>query len=76
MDLIQPHPKHLPPPTNMEHVFFTLPIMAYIMKRGDNMNGGLIKSKKKLGHWTSAETPPLVDLIHQNVFYITSIREG
>ena len=29
------------------------------------MNGGLSKSKNKLGHWISEKTPPLlVDLIH------------
>ena len=40
------------------------------MKDRENMNGGLSKSKKKLAHWTSAETPPpIVDLIHQNVFF-------
>ena len=37
---------------------FTVPIMAYIMKGGENMNGGLSKSLKKWGHWTLAETPP------------------
>ena len=40
-----------PPPTNVDYVFFTVPIMAYIMKGG---NGGLRegfrkKTQKKCG---------------------------
>ena len=40
-------------------------------------NGGLSKSNNnKTGHWTSAETPPpLVDLIHQNVFLLSSLSQ-
>ena len=41
MDLIQLHPKPPPhTPTNVDYIFFTVPIMAYIMKGG---NGGLSK---------------------------------
>ena len=32
------------------------------------MNVGLNKSNKKWGHSILVETPPLLDLIHQNVF--------
>ena len=41
-------------PTSSE----THPIIAYIMKGGEIMNGGFSKSFNKWGHWTSAETPP------------------
>ena len=37
------HP-YLPPPLNIVDYVFTIPIMAYIMKGGENMNGGLSKS--------------------------------
>ena len=65
MDLVQPHPKktHLP---LMWTMFFTVPIMAYIMKGGENMKGGLSKSLKKnrdIGLWQN-----LVDLIHKKMF--------
>ena len=41
------------------------------MKGGKKINGALIRSKKKWGHWTLVETPPppLVDSNHQNVLF-------
>ena len=38
-----------PPPANVDYVLFTIPIMTYIMKGGENMFGGLSKVKKM---WT------------------------
>ena len=44
MDLVQPHPKKKPAPHKFGLcVFVTVPIIAYIMKGGINMNGGLSK---------------------------------
>ena len=63
---------HHPPP--LMWTMFTVPIMAYIMKGGENMNGGLSKSFKKVGTLDFGGNPsPLVDLIHQNIFCITSL---
>ena len=49
-------------------MFFTVPIMAYIMKvGGGEKNGGLSKSiKQKLGTFDFVRNhSPLVDLMHQ-----------
>ena len=46
--------------------------MAYIMKEGKNMNGGLSKKKKRdIGLWRNPPPPPppIWDLIHQNVYF-------
>ena len=41
---------------------------------GGNMNGELSKGLKKQGHWILVEKPStLVDLIHQNVIFKTSL---
>ena len=46
------------PPLRCGLCFFTVPILAYIIRGGENMNGGV----KKHEHWTSVETPlPHVD---------------
>ena len=68
MDLVQPHPKPPTPPTNVDYIFVTVRIMAYIMKGGENMNGGLSKSKKT-GTLDFGGNSPLVDLIHKNVLH-------
>ena len=50
-------PERAPPaPTNVDY-FFTVPIMAYIMRSG-NMNGGLSKSFKKMGTLDFSSNPP------------------
>ena len=66
MDLVQPHPT---PPTNVDYVYFTVPIMAYIMKGGEKINGALSRSLKKWGHWTSVETPPPLWIQTIKMFY-------
>ena len=38
MDLVQLH--STPPPFVVDYIFFTVPIIAYIMKGGENMIGG------------------------------------
>ena len=38
--------------------FFTVPIMAYIVKGAENMNGGLIKSKQDGIHCQGPTPPP------------------
>ena len=64
MDLVQPHPKPPPPaPHKCGLCFFTVPIIAYIMKAGENMNCGLSKSIKKTGtldfSGNPSQAPPL-----------------
>ena len=55
MNLFQPHLDPPPPPPPcllplvVDYDFFTVPILAYIMKGGEAMNGGLSKRKQKHG---------------------------
>ena len=59
------------------YVFFMVPIMAYIMKGGEDMNGIISKSKTKTGTFDFGGNPfppPLVDLIQQNVFFTALIN--
>ena len=46
-------------PTIVNYVFFTVPIMAYIMKEGKNMNGGLSRSLKYGDIGLLRKPPPL-----------------
>ena len=48
-------------------IFFTAPIMEYIMKGGENMNGGLSKSFKKMGTLDFGRNPPLLNLKHNKI---------
>ena len=61
VDLVQPHPKPLPPPPIIMHkcglCFFTVPITAYIMKGGGKHEWWTLVKVFffKRGHWISEE---------------------
>ena len=63
-NLLQNHSDGFNPTSpQMWTIFFTVPIMAYIMKGGENMNGGLSKSFKKMGTLDFIRNP--------SIFFIT-----
>ena len=66
MDLVQPNP--YTPPTNVDYVYFTVPIMAYIMKGGKNINDALREGLKKEPKtsdfvWTGGGGPKIIPCV-------------
>ena len=60
-------------------MFFTVPIMTYIVKGEENMNGGLFfvcNGDIELWQNPPPPRPALVDLVHKNFFVVDNFTKG